>query len=92
MTYFNNACPLLFKCLFIIQCNRFGQDSGNSHSEHNCKCGLLQDAGDCGGLAYEEQGAKKTKGEGYEQDVTESLAFGLDNGGCLGASQRSQVQ
>jgi hypothetical protein len=38
--------------------NSFGQDSGKSHSDHNSKCGRLQDAGGCAELTNEEQGTE----------------------------------
>lgn len=58
----------------------FGQDCGESHREQHCKCALLQDTGGGAGMADEEQWTEKTEGQSDEQDVSESLIVGLDNG------------
>ena len=63
--------------------NSFGQDSGNSHSEHHSKCGLLQDASGCVGVANEEKRAEKTAFKGDEQDVAESPVICLHDGSVL---------
>lgn len=61
----------------------FGQEGGNSNSEYNCKCGILEDADDCVCTASKEQRAEETESEGDEQGIVESPVVGPDNGTVL---------
>lgn len=71
--------------------NSFGQDCGESYHEQNYKCALLQDTGGCVRTANEEQWTEKTEGQSDDQDVSENLIVGLDNGSVVVLHKNTRI-